>query len=137
MVFQNVYCKKCGEKFTNLMYNWCKSCQISDLINKFAQWTSGNEIIDNLIQVMQLKVETCHDIIFEWIPYSQFNDIKEIDRDDFGVVYSAIWKDGPLNCDKYEKYTRRQQNQIVVLKCLYNSQDITNDFLNEVISLQI
>ncbi|UZO12010.1 uncharacterized protein OCT59_003561 [Rhizophagus irregularis] len=123
--------------FTNIVYNWCKSCQISDLKNKFTQWTSGNEIIDNLIQEMQLKIENCRDIIFEWVPYSQFNDIKEIDNDDFSVIYSAIWKDGSLCCKKYENYVRYQQNQVVILKCLYNSQNITNDFLNEVKSYSI
>ncbi|EXX69263.1 Sps1p [Rhizophagus irregularis DAOM 197198w] len=137
MVFQIVYCKKCGKRFTNIVYNWCKSCQISDLKNKFTQWTSGNEIIDNLIQEMQLKIENCRDIIFEWVPYSQFNDIKEIDNDDFSVIYSAIWKDGSLCCKKYENYVRYQQNQVVILKCLYNSQNITNDFLNEVKSYSI
>ncbi|GET03664.1 kinase-like domain-containing protein [Rhizophagus clarus] len=136
MIFANTYCKKCGEKLTNLVYDWCKSCQIYDLRNKFTQWTSGHEIIDNLIQEMQLRVETCHDIIFEWIPYNQFNDIKEIDRDDFGVVYSAIWKDGHLQCNKYETYKRRQQNEAVILK-LYNSKNITNDFLNKVKSYSI
>ncbi|GBC28024.2 kinase-like domain-containing protein [Rhizophagus irregularis DAOM 181602=DAOM 197198] len=43
-------------------------------------WTSGNGKIDYFIQEMQLKINGhgYDDIVFEWIPYSQFNDIKEI-----------------------------------------------------------
>ena len=96
--------------------------------------TSGNEKIDNFIQNMQLKIESPWNIVFECIPYNQFSDIKEIGRGGFATVYSAIWKDGPLEC-KYEngkiKYTRKS-NYKVALKCLHNSQNITNEFLNEV-----
>ena len=45
---------------------------------------------------MQLKIDKYSDIIFEWIPYNQFSDIKEIGRGGFATVYSAIWKDGPF-----------------------------------------
>jgi hypothetical protein len=131
------YCIKCNKLYTITEYEWCKLCQKNYLKGILTNWTSGNEKIDNFIKEKQIKIDHLNDIVFEWIPYNKFNNIKEIDKGGFATVYSAIWKDGPLNCDKYEKYTRRQQNQIVVLKCLYNSQDITNDFLNEVISLQI
>ena len=92
----------------------------------FTNWTSGNEKINNFI-------EHVRDIVFEWIPYNQFSNIKEIGRGGFATVYSAIWKDGPLNYD-YDnfKYTRNS-NYKVALKCLHNSQNITNEFLNEVV----
>ena len=51
--------------------------------------------------------------------------LKEIGRGDFATVYSAIWKEGN------EEYTRKP-NYKVALKCLHNSQIITNEFLNEV-----
>ena len=81
---------------------------------------------------MQLKIEHYKDIVFEWIPYNQFSDIKEIGRGGFATVYSAIWKDGPLE-HKYDngKYMRNS-NYEVALKCLHNSQNIINEFLNEV-----
>ena len=44
---------------------------------------------------MQLKIDFYDDIVFEWIPYNQFIDIKKIGGS-FVEVYSAIWKDGPL-----------------------------------------
>ena len=133
MVLQDAFCEKCGKKFTNLSFKWCKPCLINDLKN----FTSGNEKIDNLIQEMQLKIdEPKKHIVFEWIPYNQFNDVKEIGKDDVATIYLAIWKDGPLyynyNKDdgKYE-YTR-DQNKKIALKILYNSQNIPNEFLNEV-----
>jgi len=79
---------------------------------------------------MQLKIDSYNNIISEWIPYNQFNDIKEIvNKDDSAKIYSAIWKDGPLNYN--EKYTRNE-NKKVALKYLYNSQNINNEILNEV-----
>ena len=97
---------------------------------------SGNEKIDNFVQEMQLKINEWKDIVFEWIPYNQFSDIKEIGRGGFATVYSAIWKDGPLKHNRNnEEYTRNSKysNYKVALKCLHsNSQNITNEFLNEV-----
>ena len=136
-------CNKCGEQYKTytswyrpkqrykLNYNkWCEPCQINYLKRNFTNWTSGNEKIDNLIQEMQLKIDSPRDIVFEWIPYSQFNDIKEIGDDGLAEVYSAIWKDGPLHYSE-NKYARNQ-NENIGLKCLYNSQNFTGEFLNKV-----
>ncbi|RIA86551.1 hypothetical protein C1645_829106 [Glomus cerebriforme] len=48
------------------------------------------------------------------------------------MVYSAIWKDGPLHYDKNKNIYKRVQNEKVILKCLYNSQIITNELLNKI-----
>jgi len=86
---------------------------------------------------MQSKIDSFDDIIFEWIPYNQFNDVKEIGKGGFAKVYSAIWVDGPLlyNIDT-QKYTRKQDKN-VALKCLYNSQNIASEFLNEVCDFSV
>src|SRR2546430_11081192 len=76
MVLQDEFCNKCGEKYTIVNYKWCKPCQIDNLKGNFT--TSGNETIDNFIQEMQLKIDKYNDIVFEWIPYNQFSDIKEM-----------------------------------------------------------
>ena len=133
MVLQDGYCEKCGKQFTNIYYKWCKPCLINDL--KLKNFTSGNGEIDDLIQEMQLKIDKPWDrIVFEWIPYNQFNDVKEIGKDDVATIYSAIWKDGPLDYDKSkDEYTRRNfTNYRVVLKCFHESQNITDEILNEV-----
>jgi hypothetical protein len=59
-------------------------------------WMSGNEKIDNFIQERQTKIDRFDNLIFEWITYSQFNQIKKTDKNDLITVYSAIWRDGPL-----------------------------------------
>ena len=128
MVLDDCYCKNCGERYSD-EYNWCKPCQLKE---NSINWTSGNEKIDNFIQEMQLKITKPSDIIFEWIPYDQFNNIKEIGKGGFAIVYSAIWTDGPLVYDMYGKEWKRKPNRTVALKCSYNSQNITNEFLNEV-----
>ena len=124
MILQSEYCEKCGEKYTNMEYKWCRPCQINHL-----NWTSGDGKIDDFIQEMQII--HCCDKTFEWIPYSQFNDIKEIRKDDGLVtVYSAIWKDGPLQYKK--NHWTRMLNKKITLECLSNSQNNINGFLKEV-----
>jgi hypothetical protein len=108
----------------------CSLCQIKN----FASWTCGNERIDNFIQEMQLKIDDYKDIVFEWIPYSQFDKIKEMNKSNVFTVYSSIWKDGPLYWDADNKKYIREMNKKVTLRCLYNSQNI-DEILNEVISL--
>ena len=93
---------------------------------------SGNEIIDDFIQEMQFKINDHDDIVFEWIPYNQFNNIKEIGKGGFATVYSANWKNGILEYDADRKIYNRDPNRVIALKCLHNSQNITNKFLNEV-----
>ncbi|GBC11199.2 kinase-like domain-containing protein [Rhizophagus irregularis DAOM 181602=DAOM 197198] len=44
-----------------------------------------------------------------------------------------IWKDGPLEYDADKKiYTNGDPNRVIALKCLHDSQNITDKFLNEV-----
>src|SRR2546430_15976241 len=67
-----IYCENCYEKYTNINYKWCKSCQINDLKNNYTNWTSGNDKLDDFIQKKQLEIDYCNDVVFEWIPYDQF-----------------------------------------------------------------
>jgi hypothetical protein len=127
MVFSSEYhCEQCGRKYTNVKNRWCKQC----LLHSLEDNTSGNETIDYLIREMQLKVDSYEDIIFEWIPYNQFNNIIETGKQDFYELYSAIWNDGPLNYVD-NKYFRKRDERVTV-RCFNNSQNITNEFLNEV-----
>ena len=93
-------------------------------------YCSGNKKIDDFIQEMQLKRNSHNDIIFEWIPYNQFNNIEEISKGDFATLYSATWKDGPLYY--YEKNYTRKSNKKVSLKLLHKKSQNINEFLNEV-----
>jgi hypothetical protein len=70
---------------------------------------------------------------FEWIPYDQFENIKEIGRGGFATIYSARWKDGNLESynEEFHEFSRHRNFQ-VVLKCLNDSKDISESFLHEV-----
>ena len=81
---------------------------------------------------MKLKRSSHKDIVFEWIPYNQLDNIREISKGDFAIVHSAIWKNGPLYYDKNKKEHERKSNKPVSLKCIHKSQNFTNEFLNEV-----
>ncbi|EXX59894.1 hypothetical protein RirG_184910 [Rhizophagus irregularis DAOM 197198w] len=99
IVIQDIHCEKCNKDYTNISYKWCKTCQIKDLLN----WTSGNEKIDNFIQEKQIEINDPSEIVFEWIPYNQINNIKEVNNNKFSTVYSAKWMDGPLFWDIRKK----------------------------------
>ena len=124
-------CRRCNKIYTDTFYRWCKPCQTKDLKENFANWTSENEKIDNFIQEIQIKINKYDDIIFEWIPYNQFDNIKEIGKGGFSTIFSAIWRDGPLYYIN-ERLKRYSPSKKVALKCLFNSQDIAVEFLNEV-----
>ena len=133
IVLQDIYCEKCGEKYTIIEHKWCEPCQINYLKENFANWTSENEKVDDFIQEMQLKINYYNDVIVEWVPYNQFSNIKEIRKDGFATIYSAIWKDGPLYyCLHKKEYERKLGNKQVALKYLHNSQNITNELLSKV-----
>src|SRR6266516_170125 len=117
------HCDKCGNESRWYKIRWCRPCQINNLRNNFTQWTSENEIIDNFIQEKQLNVNSHHDIVFEWIPYNQFDNIKEIRQSDSTAVYSELWKDGLLRFDMYKKEYARVLDKEVSLKCFYNSRN--------------
>jgi hypothetical protein len=133
LVFNNnyiiSYCIKCDDKYEYDYYKWCKSCEINRLKNNFADWTSGNEKIDEFIQKMQSKINNYNDMIFEWIPYNKFIDVKELVNSAFAT---AIWKDGPLFYSGVRRNYKRELSEKVLLKYLYNSQNINHTFLNEV-----
>jgi hypothetical protein len=134
LVCKDEYCKKCSEKYTNIENQWCKSCLINYLKNNFTNWTSENKEIDNFIQEMQLKINSYEDNIIEWIPYNQFINIKMIEKNDVNAttIYSAIWKNGPLVYNSNEYIYKRNNYKKVALKCLNNSQNKIEEFLNEV-----
>ncbi|EXX73999.1 hypothetical protein RirG_055190 [Rhizophagus irregularis DAOM 197198w] len=90
-------------------------------------WTSGNEKIDKFIQKRRLNTDLYNDVVFEWIPYNQFNEIKEIGNNCSITVYSAIWRNGPLCNNKYT----RDSNKEVALKCLHNMQNPVDILINE------
>ena len=59
--YGKIYCKHCISKYTHMGYMWCKQCLITaNFVN------SKNEKIDDLIQEMRLKINSCFNIVFEY-----------------------------------------------------------------------
>jgi serine/threonine protein kinase len=101
------------------------------------QTNHENKKINDLIQEIRLSIDhnsSDSNMIFEWIPFDQFNDIKEIGKGGFSTVYSAIWKNGLLHYykNKNNNEWKREPNTKVALKCLHNSHDSLDEFINEV-----
>jgi hypothetical protein len=124
------YCLTCNKRYIDC-HQWCKPCQTNYLKENYVNWTSGNEEIDNFIQETQLNINNYDDTLIEWIPYDKFDDFKETAKYDFATVYSAKWKDGPLEYNKNITKYERNPNKAIILKCLYNVQNV-NEFVNKV-----
>ena len=128
-------CKKCGEEDADLLcINWGNLCKLccTNYLKNLVNW-SGNKEIDDFIRKIQFKRSSHNDIVFEWISYDQFYDIKAIGKGGFATIYSAVWRDGSLyhNNNDNKEYIR-DSYKTVALKQLHNSQNISNDFLREV-----
>uniref|UniRef100_U9U0N3 Protein kinase domain-containing protein n=1 Tax=Rhizophagus irregularis (strain DAOM 181602 / DAOM 197198 / MUCL 43194) TaxID=747089 RepID=U9U0N3_RHIID len=122
------YCENCWGKYNNKFEIDNKSC-IS------CQTNHENKKIGDLIQEMKLNINQNFgnsDKIFEWIPYDQFSNIEEIGKGGFSTVYSAIWKDGLLLYKYSSQSWKRIPNRKVALKCLHNSQNSLDEFINKI-----
>ncbi|EXX51993.1 kinase-like domain-containing protein [Rhizophagus irregularis DAOM 181602=DAOM 197198] len=126
------WCVECQQINTGRL--WCRACNSKRFQQNFSNWTSGNDDVDKFIQNCQLLAKDKFQLL-EWIPYDRFYNIKYVAKGGFGKVYSAIWKDGHISHWNLSKnsWERRGSNKHVALKSLNNSQNITLDFINEII----
>ena len=105
----------------------CQSCDPKLLTEG---WTSGNEALDELIKSTQLKATFYNNNYYlQWIPYNHLTNIEKISDSSFATVYEAIWLNGQKSA-----YGRKRNGYdiTVALKKLHNSQNISDEFLNEV-----
>ncbi|PKB95546.1 hypothetical protein RhiirA5_436517 [Rhizophagus irregularis] len=103
----------------------CEKC--NDVCNaiyfqlNFGNWTSGNNIIDEIIQDSQLSSHETYQLtkVLEWIPYNKFYDIECILKSS-NKVYRANWIDGYINKWDYanQNWERKGQNISMILKSL-------------------
>jgi hypothetical protein len=117
----------------------CEKCnQVCNMIHfqrNFENWTSDNNDVNKLIQDSRLSDHSnysCYSL--EWIPYDKFYDIKFIAIGGFGKVYKAKRIDGFIDYwdNNNQNWKRKDQNMFVALKSLYNSKNVTLEFMNEV-----
>ncbi|CAB5356989.1 unnamed protein product [Rhizophagus irregularis] len=98
---------------------------IKSLINEAKKYPLKHEVIQALYEITQ-NPDT-GDFLLVQNNYNLW-----ISKGGFAMVYSANWKNGPLEYDSDEKIYKRNPNRVIALKYLYNSQNISDKFLNEV-----
>jgi hypothetical protein len=119
---------------------WCKECVPSCIIEEIIEgWTSGNSEIDNLIKdtIYNAKIHSFNSYpsFLQWVPFDRFEDIKQIGEGGFAKVYSAKWIDGQAiyyTQDDRSWKKSKPEPEIVALKRLNGSQNMSTDYLNEV-----
>ena len=95
-------------------------------------WTSiGDKKLDEIIRNTQLEAkgfDSCYYI--EWIPYDDLKNIEKIGKGGFATIYRSEWLNGPKFVEDNKRYYYK--NGLVALKKLENSQNVSDEFLNEV-----
>ncbi|RHZ64170.1 hypothetical protein Glove_326g195 [Diversispora epigaea] len=89
--------------------------------------------VDDFLNKIQHRITTYESTI-EWIPFDRLENIKEIGKGGFSIVYSTTWIDGrtiEYSTDSFVK-KKRIPNCTVALKILNNAENL-NDFLHELI----
>ncbi|PKC15192.1 kinase-like protein [Rhizophagus irregularis] len=123
-------CKDCSRINEDL--NDCLFCKPERFQRDFNKWTSGNKIIDKLIQDNQRIAVEKYDLLLEWIPFNKFTNIKYIAEGGFAKVYSATWIDGQIKkWSQLNNNWRRNGPLTIALKILNDSENVSDDFLNE------
>ncbi|CAG8450995.1 3276_t:CDS:2 [Funneliformis mosseae] len=127
-------CPACGGKKTS--ENWCPPCHARLLLDECSGLTSGDKNLDEFIRKTITDARRSYDY-FEWIPFENFKDIKQIGRGGFATAYSATrtnCRKGHFDWDeKTKKYVRGSwKNYKVALKSFHNTPDIASTFLNEI-----
>src|SRR6266480_1365787 len=94
-------CENCQDECLATLF--CEHCIRNHLKEKFSNWTSGNNDIDNLIQ--QCQSETHYpSLIAEWIPYNNLQNIKYLTKGGCSEIYTASWIGG-----SYKEWNIKEQ----------------------------
>ncbi|CAG8527500.1 1051_t:CDS:2 [Gigaspora rosea] len=70
-------------------------CAIKYFVSNYERWTSGDQIVDQVIKHTQENSKSPVDFV-EWIPYEQLEKRETIGQDKYGNAYSAFLKNGPI-----------------------------------------
>jgi hypothetical protein len=128
-------CENCYQECLATLY--CELCVRNYLKNNFSNWTSGNDDIDNLIQVCQMNTITPSRVT-EWIPYQNLKNIKYLKKIGRSEIYTANWVDGCfIEWDSKKRELKRFGNQNVMVKRLENIESINRSWFEEVCITEI
>ncbi|CAG8632723.1 9863_t:CDS:2, partial [Funneliformis caledonium] len=101
------------------------------LINEFGTWTSGNDTLDKFIQQTQLETPDPR-FHMQWIPFENFGEVKFVAKGGHSSVFSATWKNKKDQVWDGAKQVFVEKPLVVALKSLKNSQNLGDEFLDEV-----
>jgi hypothetical protein len=128
-------CENCNQECLATLY--CEYCIRNYLKARFSNWSSGNNDIDNLIQKCQLETID-PEMIIEWIPYNNLENINYLTEGGFSKIYTAIWiSGGYYEWDSEKQQLERFVNHSVVLKELENVESASQSWFEEVCNLNI
>ena len=130
-------CENCNQECLATLY--CEYCVRSYLKENFSNWTSGNDDIDNLIQKCQME-SLDPEMIVEWIPYNNLENINYLTKGGFSEIYTANWINGYYEEWDSEKKTIKRAKKLgiqsivvkVVLKTLENVESANQSWFEEV-----
>ncbi|GBC07616.1 hypothetical protein RclHR1_07580004 [Rhizophagus clarus] len=116
----------------NLRLEIHKRLKITEFVDELKN-INAHFLPNSLIHTLYNNItEKAAEISMEWIPYSQFVNVKKIARGGYGTIYQAIWLDGSIdNSHKMRERRERRSNETVILKKFNNSQGISKYFLQE------
>ncbi|CAB4403743.1 unnamed protein product [Rhizophagus irregularis] len=122
-------CENCNQKCLSTLY--CEYCVRNYLKSNFSNWTSGNNVIDNLIKNCQMET-LMPNVIIEWIPYNNLENIKYLTKGGFSEIYTADWIDGQYDeWDSKEQQLIRYGTHAVILKELKNVENASQSWFEE------
>ena len=128
-------CEMCNQECLATLY--CEYCVRNYLKANFPNWTSGSDDIDNLIQECQMET-LLPDMVVEWIPYSNLENIKYLTKGGFSEIYTADWINGRYEEWDYEKkQLKRFKKHEVIVKKLENVESANQSWFEEVCNLNV
>ena len=114
-------CEICNKECLATLY--CELCIRIYLEEQFSSWTPTNDVINSLIQKCQMETLK-QDMVIEWIPYDNLQNIEYLKKGGCSKIYTADWIDGHYNeWDSKEKKLKRFGKRGVILKTLENNEN--------------
>ncbi|CAG8436041.1 9348_t:CDS:2 [Diversispora eburnea] len=128
------FCLTC---FKQNKINWCKECEISAFKKNFNRWTSGNKLIDFVIQETQKNASESTDFL-EWISFEELDLIEFCGKGTFSTVYSGYWLEGPrwIWDDEGDEWSKNGPIKIAIKRIDY-SQNITKEYADKILKYRI
>ena len=124
-------CYSCGDKIYSKK-GWCRNgCDYKQLMEG---WTTGNADYDKIIKRNEIGREY-DDSYLRWIPWNRLENLVEIIKGEFCVVYKASFKDGQFESVHFEPSGKRVINWKplrVEVKVMNSGSNAEEEFFHEV-----